>query len=61
MKPRCKLIGENGNIFNLMAIASKALKEAGLENESKEMIREVTASKDYFEAIAVISQYVEIE
>lgn len=61
MKPRCKLIGENGNIFNLMAIASKALKEVGMENESKEMISEVMVSKDYFEAIAIISQYVEIE
>lgn len=61
MKPRCKLIDENGNIFNLMAIASQALKEAGMENESKEMISEVMASKDYFESIAVILQYVEIE
>ncbi len=61
MKPKCKLIGENGNIFNLMAIASKALKEADLENKSKEMISQVMDSKDYFEAIAVISQYVEIE
>lgn len=61
MKPKCKLIGENGNIFNLMAIASKALKEVGMEDESKEMISEVMVSKDYFEAIAIISQYVEIE
>ena len=61
MKPRCKLIGENGNIFNLMGIASKALKEQGMENESKEMVSKVMASKDYFEAIAIISQYVEIE
>ena len=35
-KPKCKLVGEDGNIFNLMGIASKALKEAGLEDESKE-------------------------
>ena len=60
MKPRCKLIGENGNIFNLMAIASKALKKVGMEKESKEMISEVMASENYFEAIAIISQYVEI-
>ncbi|HHX59755.1 MAG TPA: hypothetical protein GX707_03300 [Epulopiscium sp.] len=26
MKPRCKLVGENGNIFNLMAIAAKLSK-----------------------------------
>lgn len=27
MKPTCKLVGENGNIFNLVGIASRALEE----------------------------------
>ncbi len=29
-KPKCKLVGENGNIFDLMGIASRTLKKAGL-------------------------------
>ena len=40
MKPKCKLIGEDGNIFNLMSIASKTLKETGMEEEAKENDRE---------------------
>lgn len=60
-KPRCKLIGEDGNIFNLLGIASKTLKEEGLEKEADEMASRVYESKSYLEAIAIISEYVDIE
>ena len=59
-KPKCKLIGEDGNIFNLMGIASNTLKEAGLIEEAKEMVEKVTSSGSYLEALAIISEYVEI-
>ena len=36
-KPKCPLIGQNGNIFNLMGIASKTLKRNGMSNDAKEM------------------------
>lgn len=45
MKPKCKLIGEDGNIFNLMSIASKTLKETGMEEEAKEMIERIINSR----------------
>lgn len=60
-KPRCKLIGEDGNIFNLLGLASRTLKEAGLEDEADEMSKRVTSSESYLEALAVISEYVDIE
>ena len=60
MKPKCKLIGEDGNIFNLMGIASRVLKEAGMVEEAKEMIDRIFNSKSYIEALAIISEYVEI-
>lgn len=60
MKPKCKLIGENGNIFNLMSIASKTLKETGMEEEAKEMIERIINSRSYIEALAIISEYVEV-
>lgn len=59
-KPKCKLIGEDGNIFNLMAIASRTLKKAELNKEAEEMIKRVTNSKSYIQALAIISEYVEI-
>lgn len=61
MKPKCKLVGENGNIFNLMGIASRTLKKAGLREEAEEMVDRVTKSGSYIEALAIISEYVDIE
>ncbi|NLC02725.1 MAG: hypothetical protein GX787_00410 [Tissierellia bacterium] len=60
MKPKCKLIGEDGNIFNLMAIASKTLKEAKMKDKADEMVEKVMSSGSYLEALALISEYVEI-
>lgn len=39
-KPKCPLIGQDGNIFNLMGIASKTLKRNGMYDEAKEMCKE---------------------
>ena len=59
-KPKCKLIGEDGNIFNLMAIASRTLKKAELNKEAEEMIERIRNSKSYIQALSIISEYVEI-
>lgn len=59
-KPKCKLIGEDGNIFNLIGIASRILKEADLEDKADEMAKRVYESKSYIEALAIISEYVNI-
>lgn len=60
-KPKCKLIGEDGNIFNLMGIASRTLKENGLKNKAEEMCDKITkTAKSYEEALMIISDYVEI-
>lgn len=60
-KPKCKLVGENGNIFNLMGIAVKVLKENGQEANSVEMqMRIMNYVKSYSEALAIISEYVEV-
>lgn len=60
-KPRCKLIGENGNIFNLMGIASRVLKRAGLKQEAAEMIDRIQNCGSYHEALGVILEYVDAE
>jgi hypothetical protein len=36
-KPKCALIGKDGNIFNLMGIASRTLKRNGMQEQSKEL------------------------
>jgi hypothetical protein len=61
-KPIAILVGENGNIFNLMGIASKALKRAGQRELASEMQKRIFAeAKDYNEALQIIVEYVEVE
>ena len=59
-KIKVKLIGENGNIFNLVGITVKALNKNGQREEAKEMSDKVFNSKSYEEALMIISNYVEI-
>ena len=59
-KPDCKLIGEDGNIFNLMARAIKTLRENDLSEEAKEMRERITSSGSYEEALCIIGEYVNI-
>jgi len=60
-KPQCKLIGEDGNIFNLMGIASRTLKKAGLKEEAEEMIERIQNSGSYYEALGIIMEYLDVE
>lgn len=62
MKPKCKVIGEDGNIFNLMRIASKTLKEAGEYEKADEMVKRITTqAESYDEALAMLMDYVDVE
>ena len=59
-KPDCKLIGEDGNIFNLMGIASRILRQNGMAEEAVEMRDRIRASGSYDEALCIIGEYVNI-
>ena len=60
-KPKCALIGEDGNIFNLMGIASRTLKRNGMREEATEMCNRITGgAKSYDEALLILQEYVEI-
>ena len=60
-KPNCALIGQDGNIFNLMGIAARTLRENGLYDQSKEMTKRVTDNAhSYGEALNIIGEYVNI-
>ncbi len=62
MKPKCRLIGEDGNIFNLMGIVSRTLKEAWEPENADEMIKRITSdAKSYDEALAMLMEYVDVE
>lgn len=60
IKPNCPLIGQNGNIYNLVGIAAKTLKRNGLSAEASEMTEKVFGSGSYDEALGIIGEYVNI-
>ena len=59
-KPDCALIGQDGNIFNLVGIAAHTLREYGRKDQAKEMTDRVFASGSYGEALCIIGEYVNI-
>lgn len=61
-KPDCVLIGEDGNIFNLIGIASRTLRQNGLEDQASEMRERIMGGEcgSYYEALNVIGEYVNI-
>lgn len=61
IKPKCKLSGHDSNIFNLMGIASAAMKKEKIDSTKiEEMCGKVTSSDSFDEALAVIMEYVDV-
>lgn len=60
LKPDCKLIGEDGNIFHLIAITTQTFRKNGMAEEAVEMRDRVCASGSYSEALAIIGEYANI-
>ena len=57
-KPVCKLAGENGNIYNLTALATNALKRNNQRGKIAEMKSRVSSAANYDTALAIIQEYV---
>ena len=62
-KPSCPFVGQNGNIFNLIGLASRTLRQNGMTAEAKEMQNRIMGGDchSYEEALGIISEYVETE
>jgi hypothetical protein len=61
-RPVAKMIGANGNVFVLMGIASKALRENGQGDQADEMFKRITTSAhSYDQALGIMMEYVDIE
>jgi len=58
-KPRAKLVGANSNVFNLLGIASNALRKAGLDEQRREMGAKVMKASSFDEALGIICEYVD--
>ena len=64
MKPNCKLVGENGNVFNLIAIVKRTLREHNLDQELEafdsdfKKIQETGGSYD--DMLVLFMEYVDV-
>jgi hypothetical protein len=61
MKPKCKLVGLDSNTFVLLGAAQRALKDAGMKSESKEMFTKVAKAHGPDEALSIILDYVDAD
>lgn len=60
VKPKCKLVGTDGNVFALSAKVSQALKRAGYPSKASEFCNRVFQSKSYDAALDLMMEYVEV-
>ncbi len=60
IKPDCPLAGQDGNIYNLLGIAGRALRECGQMEQDEKMKERVYSSGSYREALSIIGEYVNI-
>lgn len=60
-KPVCKLIGEDGNVFNIIGKVSRTLKQSGLKEQAKEFASKAMQQESYDAVLRLVTEYVEVE
>ena len=60
-KPQVTLVGEDGNVFNLIAICSRALKRVGQRDKASEMSARCFSAGSYDEALQIMMEYCDID
>lgn len=61
MQVTVRLTGQDSNIFNLVGIASREMKRAGLHDKAKEMTNKVFASSSFDDAMNIIGKYCNVQ
>ena len=56
--PDCPMIGSDGNVFSLIGLVSRTLKEHDMPEKAEEMRERVTLSGSYSAALAIMTEYV---
>ena len=60
-KPTCKLLGEDGNVFNIIGRVSATLKRAGLKEKAEEFTSKAFNSESYDAVLRLAMEYTEVE
>ena len=56
-KPEVTLVGEDGNVFNLIGLCSRALRRAGQQENATKMSKECMSAGSYNEALQIMMKY----
>mgnify|MGYP001589215783 len=59
-KIRVRLIGENGNAFNLIGLVDNALRKAGQLEKAKEFLGKAMQAGSYNDLLCLCMEYVDI-
>lgn len=60
MKPECKLLGKDGNVFNIIGLVVKALQRTGLKEQAEEFKEKAFACNSYNEVLSLTMKYVDV-
>ena len=60
-KPRVSLVGQDGNVFNILGICTSALKRASQADKAKELKNRVFGCGSYDAALAIMMEYVDVD
>lgn len=60
-RPKMELLGRDGNVFIILGAAAGLLIKEGMDQQANEMYKRVMQSGNYYQALHIISEYVETE
>ena len=59
-RPKCNLVGADGNVFAIIGTVSRTLKSSGQANKAKEFRSKATACRSYDDVLQLLQDYVEV-
>lgn len=60
-RPTCRLLGEDANVYSIVARVSRTLRRVGHDDRATEFVARVKACGSYDEAISIALEYVNAE
>lgn len=60
-RPLCELVGDDGNVFSIIARVREALRGAGQEEKASEFMQHVFQSGSFDEILRLCKEYGEVE
>jgi len=60
VKPKCPLVGSDGNVFAIIGLVTNTLKRAGQRDKANEFQNRAMGAGSYDEVLAMLFEYVDV-